>query len=65
MTTPRYNAISRSSIYVLDQDQALDFYVGTLGFEVAHQYAKIPAMGRNVHEIHFGVTLIYSAGDFD
>ncbi len=35
MTTPRYNAISRSSIYVLDQDQALDFYVGTLGFEVA------------------------------
>lgn len=29
------NAISRSGIYVLDQDQALDFYVGTLGLEVA------------------------------
>ena len=28
------NAISRSQIYVLDQDQALDFYVGKLGMEV-------------------------------
>jgi catechol 2,3-dioxygenase-like lactoylglutathione lyase family enzyme len=26
--------ISMSSIYVLDQDEALDFYVGKLGFEV-------------------------------
>lgn len=30
-----FNNISRSTIYVLDQDEALDFYVGTLGLEVA------------------------------
>jgi catechol 2,3-dioxygenase-like lactoylglutathione lyase family enzyme len=30
-----YNQISRSQLYVLDQDAALDFYVNTLGFEVA------------------------------
>ncbi|MCW3845177.1 VOC family protein, partial [Micromonospora yasonensis] len=29
------NAISRSQIYVLDQDEALDFYVGKLGLEVS------------------------------
>jgi catechol 2,3-dioxygenase-like lactoylglutathione lyase family enzyme len=29
------NAISRSQIFVLDQDEALDFYVGKLGLEVA------------------------------
>ncbi|MFC4146573.1 VOC family protein [Micromonospora mangrovi] len=28
------NSITRSQIYVLDQDQALDFYVGKLGMEV-------------------------------
>src|SRR3954471_10831331 len=28
------NALTISSIYVLDQDAALDFYVGKLGFEV-------------------------------
>ena len=28
------NAITRSQIYVLDQDEALDFYVGKLGMEV-------------------------------
>jgi catechol 2,3-dioxygenase-like lactoylglutathione lyase family enzyme len=28
------NSISISQIYVLDQDQALDFYVGKLGFQV-------------------------------
>jgi len=28
------NAISLSQIYVLDQDEALDFYVGKLGLEV-------------------------------
>ncbi|MGK5442089.1 VOC family protein [Micromonospora sp. URMC 105] len=28
------NAISRSQIYVLDQDEALDFYVGKLGMEI-------------------------------
>ncbi|MFE0020579.1 VOC family protein [Amycolatopsis sp. NPDC059021] len=28
------NAITLSSIFVLDQDEALDFYVGKLGFEV-------------------------------
>jgi catechol 2,3-dioxygenase-like lactoylglutathione lyase family enzyme len=30
-----FNNISRSTVYVLDQDQALDFYVGTLDLEVA------------------------------
>lgn len=29
-----FTAITHSQIYVLDQDQALDFYVGTLGLEV-------------------------------
>jgi predicted enzyme related to lactoylglutathione lyase len=28
-----FNRITHSSIYVLDQDQAVDFYVGTLGLE--------------------------------
>ncbi|MCB0998554.1 MAG: VOC family protein [Acidimicrobiales bacterium] len=30
-----FNAISRSQIYVTDQDEALRFYVGTIGLEVA------------------------------
>ncbi|CAN5605956.1 VOC family protein [soil metagenome] len=30
-----FNAISRSQLFVLDQDDALDFYVGKLGLEVA------------------------------
>jgi catechol 2,3-dioxygenase-like lactoylglutathione lyase family enzyme len=30
-----FNAITHSQIFVLDQDQALDFYVGKLGLEVA------------------------------
>lgn len=29
-----FNSIDHSSIFVLDQDEALDFYVGKLGFEV-------------------------------
>ena len=29
-----FNAISHSAIYVLDQDEALNFYVGKLGLEV-------------------------------
>ena len=29
------NAISHHSIFVLDQDETLDFYVGKLGFEVS------------------------------
>nr|MDT0657501.1 VOC family protein [Micromonospora sp. DSM 115978] len=29
-----FNAITHSQIFVLDQDEALDFYVGKLGFEV-------------------------------
>jgi predicted enzyme related to lactoylglutathione lyase len=28
------NAITHSQIYVLDQDQAIDFYVGKLGLEI-------------------------------
>ena len=30
-----FTAITHSQIYVLDQDQALDFYVGTLGLQVS------------------------------
>ena len=30
-----FNAITHHSIFVLDQDEALDFYVGKLGLEVA------------------------------
>jgi predicted enzyme related to lactoylglutathione lyase len=30
-----FDAISHHGIFVLDQDEALDFYVGKLGFEVA------------------------------
>ncbi|MBK5333530.1 MAG: VOC family protein [Ilumatobacteraceae bacterium] len=30
-----YNAITRSQIFVLDQDEALNFYVNVLGLEVA------------------------------
>jgi len=30
-----YNAITRSQIFVLDQDEALDFYTNTLGMELA------------------------------
>lgn len=33
--SPMFNNISRSSVYVLDQDEALEFYVGKLGLEVA------------------------------
>src|SRR5687768_12683307 len=29
-----FNAITHSQIYVLDQDEAVDFYVGKLGLEV-------------------------------
>jgi predicted enzyme related to lactoylglutathione lyase len=29
-----FNTLSQSQIYVLDQDEALDFYVGKLGLEV-------------------------------
>lgn len=30
-----FTGISHNSVYVLDQDQALDFYCGKLGFEVS------------------------------
>jgi len=38
-----FNAITHSQIYVLDQDEALDFYVGKLGFEV-HTDAQMEVM---------------------
>jgi uncharacterized glyoxalase superfamily protein PhnB len=38
-----FNAISISSLFVLDQDEALEFYVGKLGFEV-HTDADIGSM---------------------
>jgi uncharacterized glyoxalase superfamily protein PhnB len=33
---PVYNSINMSSIFVLDQDKAIDFYVGTLGLELTN-----------------------------
>jgi predicted enzyme related to lactoylglutathione lyase len=33
--TPMYTSITRSQLFVLDQDQALDFYVNKLGLEVS------------------------------
>lgn len=32
------NRITHSQVYVLDQDEALDFYVGKLGFEVSADF---------------------------
>jgi catechol 2,3-dioxygenase-like lactoylglutathione lyase family enzyme len=29
-----FNSINISNVFVLDQDEALDFYVGTLGLEL-------------------------------
>ena len=34
---PMFNAITISAVFVLDQDEALDFYVGKLGLEVAQR----------------------------
>jgi predicted enzyme related to lactoylglutathione lyase len=33
-----FNAITHHGIYVLDQDEALEFYVGKLGFEVSADF---------------------------
>lgn len=30
-----YNAVTRSQVFVLDQDEALEFYTSTLGLELA------------------------------
>jgi len=53
-----YNAISRSQIYVLDQDDALAFYVDTLGMEVATdadlgfmRWLTVRVPGDPVHEV--------------
>ena len=53
-----YNAISRSTTYVLDQDEALDFYVNTLGLEVATdmdlgfmRWLTVRVPGEPTHEI--------------
>jgi predicted enzyme related to lactoylglutathione lyase len=39
-----FTSLSQSQIYVLDQDEALDFYVGKLGLEVGELVTK-GAMG--------------------
>ena len=39
------NAITITQIYVPDQDQALDFYVGKLGFEVTTTPTSAPCAG--------------------
>jgi catechol 2,3-dioxygenase-like lactoylglutathione lyase family enzyme len=33
-----YNSINISQVFVFDQDEALDFYVGKLGLEVSNDY---------------------------
>lgn len=50
--------ISRSQLYVLDQDAALDFYVGTLGLEVAvdqdlgfMRWLTVRVPGDEAHEV--------------
>ena len=50
-------SLTITSLYVLDQDQALDFYVGTLGLEVANDLdlgfmrwltVKVPGESREI-----------------
>lgn len=38
MTTSNFTAITHSSIFVTDQDEALEFYVGKLGLEVSADF---------------------------
>lgn len=52
------NAITQSQIYVLDQDEALDFYVGLLGLEVQAdidlgfmRWLTVNVPGRPEHQI--------------
>jgi catechol 2,3-dioxygenase-like lactoylglutathione lyase family enzyme len=52
------NAISHSLLWVFDQDEALDFYVGKLGFEIhtdaqlEHmRFLTVNAPGRPDHEV--------------
>jgi len=52
------NAITHSGIFVLDQDEALDFYVGKLGLEVASdvdlgvmRWLTVRVPGKPDHEI--------------
>lgn len=54
-----FTAITHSKLFVLDQDEALDFYVGKLGFEVTADIAQGPvrwltvsAPGRPGHQIY-------------
>lgn len=41
-----FNAITVSAIFVLDQEQALDFYVGKLGLEKGSDYKGGPGLPR-------------------
>lgn len=52
------NAITHSQVFVLDQDEALDFYVGKLGFEVNTdaqlefmRWLTVSVPGRPEHEL--------------
>lgn len=54
-----FNAISVTAIFVLDQDQALDFYVNKLGFELASDIKAGPTRwltvrlpGDAAHEVY-------------
>jgi catechol 2,3-dioxygenase-like lactoylglutathione lyase family enzyme len=38
-----FNAITHTQVWVLDQDEAIDFYVGKLGFEI-HTDAQLESM---------------------
>ena len=53
-----FNALTHSFIWVLDQDEALDFYVGKLGFEVNTdaqlefmRWLTVSVPGRPEHEL--------------
>jgi uncharacterized glyoxalase superfamily protein PhnB len=54
-----FNAITHSKLFVLDQDEALDFYVGKLGFEVTAdiqqgpvRWLTVSAPGQPGHQIY-------------
>jgi catechol 2,3-dioxygenase-like lactoylglutathione lyase family enzyme len=54
-----FNAITHCKLFVLDQDEALEFYVGKLGFEVAAdikqgpvRWLTVSAPGQPGHQIY-------------
>jgi predicted enzyme related to lactoylglutathione lyase len=57
-----FNAITHSQIFVLDQDEALDFYVGKLGLEVTAD-VDLGFMRELLTKGAMGGSLIFSTDD--